>query len=126
MPVTLRSSNQEVPMVLRRTVVHASAVLLVEAGWAALAMQGSHNARWKDIRTKKGNDRCADCSSRDTTWVVLDYGTLARIPSSLYLCYERARLATLSFGSRDCSSWCITCLAQVSWYASIVPHRTEL
>jgi len=66
-------------MVLRRTVVHASAVLLVEAGWAALAMQGSHNARWKDIRTKKGNDRCADCSSRDTTWVVLDYGILVCI-----------------------------------------------
>lgn len=30
--------------------------------------------RWQAIRKLPENDRCAECHSRDTSWVVLDYG----------------------------------------------------
>ena len=32
--------------------------------------------RWAEIKAAKGNERCAECSSSDTSWVVLDYGTV--------------------------------------------------
>mmetsp|Transcript_14510 Transcript_14510/g.31432 ORF Transcript_14510/g.31432 Transcript_14510/m.31432 type:complete len:293 (-) Transcript_14510:559-1437(-) len=35
--------------------------------------------RWLAIRAKPGNDRCAECDSSDTSWVVLDYGVLVCI-----------------------------------------------
>jgi len=32
--------------------------------------------RWAAVREKNGNNRCAECESRDTSWAVLDYGIL--------------------------------------------------
>jgi hypothetical protein len=30
--------------------------------------------RWQAIRKQAENDKCAECRSLDTSWVVLDYG----------------------------------------------------
>ena len=32
--------------------------------------------RWEAFRTRPGNRTCAECTARDTTWAVLDYGIL--------------------------------------------------
>jgi hypothetical protein len=32
--------------------------------------------RWTAIKQKPGNESCAECGSRDTSWVVLEYGAL--------------------------------------------------
>jgi hypothetical protein len=34
--------------------------------------KGEQFRRWAAVRQRDGNDRCAECESRDTSWVVLN------------------------------------------------------
>jgi hypothetical protein len=49
-----------------------SAVAGIFAMGTVTTSKGEQFRRWAAVRQRDGNDRCAECESRDTSWVVLN------------------------------------------------------